>query len=339
MNGPRSCTRCGSPIFASALACPSCGFPVAPSQAGVPTQPPTQQGTQQGGTQFAPTAFAEAPPMTSAAGPLGVALAPPMAPPAPLPPPVPQVYGPAPSPYQSQGGYQPIAPGRVPPAGPPAYLPPAGVPAPQFPPPPAPSGAGMSRWLGGCGLAGCLGVVVAGIAGAAILGLAFMASSTGSDSGSHSTPSQSEPGIPSDLPNHGSVRNLIRPQVGAYGLITTAPVTKYPERLTGGMIDSIGAFYSTPDGRQLTMMVLGYSSASAARSHVGTAHDTLVELYGPDSVVKQPVRNKQGVAIGELTTVIEPTGLQHVYWSNSNVMFIVTAQAPHAVQFHESSPY
>lgn len=145
--------------------------------------------------------------------------------------------------------------------------------------------------------------------------------------------------MPADLPNHGSVRSLIRPQVGAYGLLTTAPVTKYPERLTGGMIDSIGAFYSTPAGGQLTMMALGYTSASAARTHVETAYDTLVELYGTAAVTKQPVRNKQGVIIGELCTVIEPGGLQHVYWSNSNVMFIATAQAPHAVYFHQASPY
>ncbi len=290
--------------------------------------------------------------MTSAAGPIGAAFLPPAHPAVPPPamqppmmqapamqppmmqapamqppmmqapamqPPMMQApggYGPAPSPHQAMG---------YPPGGP-AF------------PPPQPAKSGTAKWLGGCGLAGCLGLVLAGVVGGALLMFGLVAASD-SSSDSPSTPTQSDPGIASDLPNHGSVRGLIRSQVGAYSLLTTAPVTKYPERLTAGIVDSIGAFYAAPDGRQVTMMVLGYTSASVARSHIDTVYDVFVSTYGASSTHRQPVRNKQGAVIGALVTITEPGGLQHAYWSNSNVMFIVTGQAPHAIQYHQASPY
>jgi hypothetical protein len=210
------------------------------------------------------------------------------------------------------------------------------------PPPPDPSAAGKgTAILGGCGVAGCLGAIVAVVllAGVVIVTVASLASSP--SAGPTAGPSDtSGPVVAANLPNHGPLRTLIRTQVGAYSLVTTAAVTKYPELLLDGMVDSLGAVYLTPGGQQLNEMILAYTSAEVARRHMDTVLAAFQATYGPNAgIALEPVRNQNNVIIGARLLVNEPGGVQHVYWSNSNVLFIVTSYAPHAARFHEASPH
>jgi|GEM_PF-5066254 len=211
----------------------------------------------------------------------------------------------------------------------------AGVP----PPAPDPSTAGKgTAMLGGCGVAGCLGAIVAIIL---LAGVVFLAAASLSSSPAGAGPSDtSGPTVAANLPNHGLLRTLVRTHVGAYSLVTTAAVTKYPELLLDSMVDSLGAVYVTPGGQQLNEMILAYTSAEVARRHMDTVLAAFQATYGPNAAIAlEPVRNQNNVIIGARLLVDEPGGVQHVYWSNSNVLFIVTSYAPHAARFHEASPY
>ncbi len=266
----------------------------------------------------------------------------------------PQQHQPMPAPYtppygqgapQQPGAYgypppqQPQQPGYgAPPQG--AYGPVAGMP----PPDNASTGKGVAM-LGGCGAAGCLGAVIVGVLSIAVVVIMVVASgpstepSAGTTAGTEpASPTTAGPTIPDNLPNHGAIRTLIRSQVGAYALITTAAVTKYPDLLLNGMVDSMGAIYRAPDGRQVNEMVLAYTSAHVARGHVDTVRASFAATYGTN-IVEDAVRNKEGTVIGARVVVTESGGTQHVYWSNSNVLFIVTGNAPHAALFHQASPY
>jgi hypothetical protein len=248
----------------------------------------------------------------------------PPAPPGYAQPPAPPGYAQPPAPP----GYAP--PGYAPPGYAPPGYPPAGL------PPPAPSGGGGAglKVLGGCGLAGCLGAVLAGVAViGVIVALVMLAGSSSSSSG----PTAS--GRSGALPVSGSLRDLVRPTVGGFSLISTATVTKLGDRISPGVVDSLGAFYRSPDGSQLTQILLIYSSPDVAEQRMQAVFDVALQTLEPgQKVTRGEVRSSQGALLGS-SLAITGGALEHVYWSNGKLLTFATANPPNAVDYQAASPY
>jgi hypothetical protein len=191
--------------------------------------------------------------------------------------------------------------------------------------------------LGGCGLAGCIGAVLAVVGGIAlIVVLGMLASSPSSSSGS----SESGSGAGrSEVPGDGSLRSIVPQRVGVYSLVGTAPVTKLGELLQGGVVDSLGAVYRAPDGTQLTQILLVYASEAIAADKMNNVFRVGVQAIGAGERVKRGnVLDRSGNVIGSRVE-ISGGNPQHVYWSNRKLLTFVTSAPPHAVNFEDSVPY
>jgi hypothetical protein len=191
-------------------------------------------------------------------------------------------------------------------------------------------GDGGMKILGGCGIAGCLGAGVAVVLG--VVMIFFIAIAAGGSSSSSAPPSSGGGG---EVPSSGSVRDLIRSNVGVYSLVTTSPLEKVPP----GVIDSVGAVYSAPDGSRVVHLLLVYPSESIAESRVESVwSSSLNERKAGQSVKRGKVTDSSGAQRGIIVGV---TGRnpESIYWSNRKLVVIVSADAPHAVGFEKSAPY
>lgn len=185
--------------------------------------------------------------------------------------------------------------------------------------------------LGGCGVAGCLGAGLAGLLG---VGLIVMLVMLGSGSSSSSAPPTTGGGS-GEVPSSGSVRDLIKSNVGIYSLVTTSPLEKVPP----GVIDSVGAVYSAPDGSRVVHLLLVYPSEAVAESRVEAVWSTsLSEQKAGQSVKRGKVTGSNGEERGIIVGV---TGRnpESVYWSNRKLVVIVSADSPHAIGFEKAAPY
>jgi hypothetical protein len=213
------------------------------------------------------------------------------------------------------------------------------MPMPMAPPPaPAPAGGdgtGM-KVLGGCGIAGCLGAALGGVAIVALIVLLVALGGSSSGSGSGGGPTAGRSG---ELPGNGSLRDLVRPSVGGFRLISTAPVTKLGDRLSPGVVDSLGAFYRAPDGSQLVQILLVYPSQSVAQARMQAVFEVAIASLEPgQKVTRGTIKNSDGDEIGSSIAITGGT-LQHVYWSNGKLLTFATANSPYAVEYHDASPY
>jgi hypothetical protein len=185
--------------------------------------------------------------------------------------------------------------------------------------------------LGGCGVAGCLGAVFAVLMGVGlIMVLVMLGSSSGSSSGSGPS---SGPG--GEVPSTGSVRDLIKPQVGAYRLVGTTPLEKVPP----GVVDSIGAVYMAPDGSRVIHVLLVYAGDSIASDRIQAVWSTSVSGLKPgQKVARGNVTDSSGTVRG---TMVSVTGAnpESFYWNNRKLVVIVEGPAPHAKGFESSAPY
>jgi hypothetical protein len=321
------CGQCRSPLAPSTTFCPNCGTPVAP------------QGPAPGyGQPAAPTAPAAPPP--GAYPPAG-------------PPPG---YGAPPAQPPGYGAPPAQPPGYGAPAAPPGYGgPPAFGGAPPPPPPvpvpvPAGGGGGAAKILGGCGVAGCIGIVLAVFAVVGLIVVLIMiggSSSSSSDGGSASNEEPTTPSEPSrsgsegrsDVPMTGSLRTLVKDRIGPYKLMQTATVTQLGDRLQGGVIDSLAAIYRAPDGSQITQILLVYASEAITDDKMTAVYLVAIQSAKPGERVRRGnILNRGGAVVGKR---IEISGVspQHVYWSNRKLLTIVTSSPPHAVGFEANAPY
>lgn len=295
------CPQCRTPLDPSARFCANCGH----------TLPaPAPQG---------PRPFAGAAPGYGGAPP-GYA-APPAGPPG---------YGGAPPGY---GAPPASPPGYGPPPGPPGYGAPPGPPgyAPVPVPPPADDSGGM-KVLGGCGLAGCIGAVVAVMLGIGLIMVLVMAAG-GSSSGGSSGGTSSGPG--GDVPTEGSVRNLIRPQVGNYKLVTTTPLEKVP----AGAIDSIGAIYMSPGGAKVFHILLVYPSDEVAAQRIEAVYSSSLSSLKPgQKIARGNVKDASGNVRGTIIAV-QGGNPESFYWNNRKLVVIVEGPPPHAKAFESNAPY
>lgn len=282
------CPQCRTPLDAGARFCANCGHTL-PAQA--------SPGAAQGPRPFAGT---------------------------------PQGYAPQGSP-----------PGHAPPAAP-AYGPPPGAPPPHAAPyapghaphalgalpaaPPADEGGGL-KVLGGCGLAGCLGVGFAVLVGIGLI-IVIVVIGGSSSSGSASGPS-------SGVPSSGSIRSIVRPNVGQYRLVGTTPLEKVPP----GVVDSIGAIYTSPGGTQIRHVLLVYPSEAVAAERIRNVMAAAISGLQPGQKVSSgDLTNNENRVIG---TIISVTGRdpESFYWNNRKLVVIVDGPAPHAKAFSTSTSY
>ncbi|MBI3204066.1 MAG: zinc-ribbon domain-containing protein [Myxococcales bacterium] len=290
------CPQCRSPLETGARFCQNCGHTL-PGQA----PPPAPGG---------PRPFAGQP---------GYA------------PPAQPGYGPPPA----QPGYAPPQPGYAPPAqpgygAPPPEPPGYGAPAPgplPVAPPPADEGGGL-KVLGGCGVAGCLGAGFAVLMGIGLIIVVVVLGGSSGGGGSSSGPS-------SGVPNSGSLRDIVRPQVGEYRLVGTAPLEKVP----ADVVDSLGALYSGPGGVLVKQYMFVYPSEPMAAERIRNVFASSVSDLKPGQRVSRgDLKNNDGAIIG---TVVGLTGVdpESYYWNNRKLVVIVIAPAPHAKAFTTVSPY
>jgi hypothetical protein len=185
--------------------------------------------------------------------------------------------------------------------------------------------------LGGCGVAGCLGAGLAGLVGVGLIVMLIMLSS-GSSTSSAPPPTGGGSG---EVPSSGSVRDLIKSNVGIYSLVTTSPLEKVPP----GVVDSVGAVYSAPDGSRIVHLLLVYPSESIARSRIEAVQSSSMDdLKVGQKIKRGSVTDSSGTERGIIVGV---TGRnpESIYWSNRKLVVIVSADAPHAVGFEKSAPY
>lgn len=199
----------------------------------------------------------------------------------------------------------------------------------------APSSGNGKLW-GAIGVVGCLAIVgLAALVGAGGVAFFLAFASVPAVSG---PPSSSGPAMRTsthrELGLRAPARSAIRQDVGGSRLISTAPVTKYPEKLVDAVVDSAGAFYSAPDGSQLVFMVLTYPTADIAQRGIEAVTTTLQEMPGAGVVEPGKVVDFRGVTLG--LSLLNQESRQHMYWSNGTTVMIISGNAPHAVRFFES---
>jgi hypothetical protein len=258
----------------------------------------------------------------------------------PAPPAGPRPFAGGPAPYGA-----PQAPGYGPPPGPPGYGPPpgGGYGAPPGPPgygpapvpPPANDEGGGMKVLGGCGLAGCIGAVVAVMVGIGLIMVLVMLAGGSSSSSGSSGGGDPSSGPGGDVPTEGSVRSLLRQQVGAYRLASTTPLEKVPQ----GAIDSIGAIYTSPSGGKVFHILLVYPTESIASARIEAVwRSSLSELKPGQKVNRGNVKDASGNIRG---TIVAVTGgnPESFYWNNRKLVVIVEGAPPHAKAFESSAPY
>ena len=294
------CPQCRTPLETGARFCQNCGHTL-PAQA-----PPAAAG--------GPRPFAGQPGYAPPAGTPGYA-----------PPAQPPGYGAPPAQPPGYGAPPAQPPGYgAPPAQPPGYgAPPGAMPV---APPPEDDG-GKLKVLGGCGVAGCLGAVFAGLMG---VGLIIMLVVLGGSSGGGGSSGPS-----SGVPNSGSLREIVRPQVGDYRLVGTAPLEKVP----ADVVDSLGALYSGPGGVLVKQYMFVYPSEGMAAERIRNVFaSSISDLKPGQKVSRGDLKNNDGTTIG---TVVGLTGVdpESYYWNNRKLVVVVIAPAPHAKGFTSVSPY
>jgi hypothetical protein len=221
--------------------------------------------------------------------------------------------------------------------------------------PPEPQGSSNGKLLAGCGILGCLGLVVVGVLGVFFFGFLGMWSS--------STPSGPvvvgpDPGgtfgakRAAELPFGTGVRALHLPRVGSYGLQATYPLTAVGEMFRPAMIDGAISGY-VGQGAVVSLTTISYASAQTASERVDAFYAVMVREYGETRVRRGNVLTADGREIGVRMiveeTVTGPVSELHpcyghvtchsIYWSNGPIVMLVSGPPPHALSFHDAHSY
>ena len=176
-------------------------------------------------------------------------------------------------------------------------------------------------------MAGCLGAGFAVLMGIGLI-IVLVVTGGSSSGGSSSGPS-------SGVPSSGSIRSIVRPNVGQYRLVGTTPLEKVPP----GVVDSIGAIYVSPDGTQIRHVLLVYPSEVVAAERIRNVMGAAVSGLKPGQKVSSgDLTNNENRVIG---TIVSVTGSdpESFYWNNRKLFVIVDAPAPHAKAFSASASY
>jgi hypothetical protein len=221
--------------------------------------------------------------------------------------------------------------------------------------PPEPQGSSNGKLLAGCGILGCLGLVVVGVLGVFFFGFLGMWSSStpagpvvvGPDPGGTFGAKRA-----AELPFGTGVRALHLPRVGSYGLQATYPLTAVGEMFRPAMIDGAISGYAG-QGAVVSLTTISYASAQTASERVDAFYAVMVREYGETRVRRGNVLTADGREIGARMiveeTVTGPVSELHpcyghvtchsIYWSNGPIVMFVSGPPPHALSFHDAHSY
>jgi hypothetical protein len=229
-----------------------------------------------------------------------------------------------------------------------------GTPVVASPQPEQPQGSSNGKLLAGCGILGCLGLVVVGVLSAAFFWF------LGTQSPSPSGPVVVGPDLggtfgakrAAELPFGTGVRALHLPRVGSYGLQATYPLTAVGEMFRPGMIDGAISGYAG-QGAVVSLTTISYASPQTARERVDAFYGVMVREYGEARVRRGNVLAVDdrvlGVRMIVEETVTGPVSELHpcyghvtchsIYWSNGPIVMFVSGPPPHALSFHDAHSY
>jgi hypothetical protein len=184
----------------------------------------------------------------------------------------------------------------------------------------------------GCGVAGCVGVLLVMLLVAG--GLYYMMTQQ-RDTASESAPSSGRRGAPQS----GSLKSIVKERVGPYRLVGNGD-TISDDRLRSGSVDSLGLKYRSDSGVDVKHFLVVYQSESEAKDMPQVVIEIIREHVPAGKsfrVTSGPYSNREGEVIGTKYHVeLEP---ELVIWTNGKLLAVVEAPAPHAVKFFESVPY
>lgn len=206
--------------------------------------------------------------------------------------------------------------------------------APLAPPPPAKDSGGM-KLLGGCGIAGCLGVMVA-VGLVVVLIVFFGLFGEPSSSGAPSSGTTGTDDGTSSVPESGSLRSLLKQDVGGYSLAGTSPIKEVP----AGVVDNIGAVYVSSGGTKVVHLLYAFSTKSGASNAIQNLWtSSLAKRKSGQKIERKTVYDKQQAVIGVRVSVTGGGYDEEVYWTNNKVLCVAMGPPPDPTTFEKLLTY
>jgi hypothetical protein len=209
---------------------------------------------------------------------------------------------------------------------------PAYAPSPIGGGPYAPPPARESNLKLGCGVAGCVGVLLVLLV---VAGGLYYTLTQQRDTASETSPSPGRRGTPQS----GSLKSIVKEQVGPYRLVGNGDEIS-DDRLRSSAVDSLGLKYRSDGGVDVKHFLVAYSSESRAQDMPQIMIEIIRERVPAGEtfrVSSGPYSNRDGEVIGTKYHVqLEP---ELVIWTNGKLLAVVEAPSPHALKFFEAVPY
>jgi len=182
------------------------------------------------------------------------------------------------------------------------------------------------------GVAGCAGVLLV------LLIVAGVIYFTTQDEPSERTASGPSSG-PTAAPSAGSLRSIVRQQVGDYKLVGNSNDI-VGGRFREGAVDSLALKYRSAAGVDVKHVLIAYESEAAAKDKPELELEVIREQVPASQtfrVTKKPYTNRDGETLGMWYHVeLEP---EIVMWTNGRVFALVEAPTDHASKFFQAVPY
>jgi hypothetical protein len=182
------------------------------------------------------------------------------------------------------------------------------------------------------GVAGCAGVLLVLLI---VAGAIYFTTEDQSTERTQSGPSSG----PTAAPSAGSLRSIVREQVGDYKLVGNSNDI-VGGRFREGAVDSIALKYRSASGVDVKHVLIAYESDEAVKDKPELELEVIREQVPASQtfrVTKKPYTNRDGETLGIWYHVeLEP---EIVMWTNGRVFALVEAPTDHATKFFQAVPY
>jgi len=181
----------------------------------------------------------------------------------------------------------------------------------------------------GCGIAAALGVLIA-----VVVGVVFLFQMREDRTVSTSRPSSGT----KVTPDHGSLRDLVRDQVGQYHLSSVNSDVADGD-YGPGAVDSLGMKYHSDAGTEIIHYLIAYSSSTEAKKKIAlTLRVIRRNLPRGQSVDYQVREYRRGSGRSGEVTHIHSTP-EILVWANGRVFAFVKGPTGEAEAFRRALPY